>query len=119
MGAAAGAHPPSALQHQHLRPGCASVPDSVELTAACLAAQTSSGAGPGADGAMLMNVGAPNALLFLLLLSRPRHPAMHGRGDLWLSPAMHVRSYGVVLWEVITGDQPDRLRGLRMPECAL
>ena len=29
------------------------------------------------------------------------------------------RSYGVVLWEIITGEKPDKLRGLRQPECAL
>lgn len=39
--------------------------------------------------------------------------------DLWLNSVMQSRSYGVVLWEIITGDQPDRLRGLRTPECAL
>ncbi len=29
-----------------------------------------------------------------------------------------LRSYGVVLWEIITGERPDKLRGLRAPECA-
>lgn len=29
-----------------------------------------------------------------------------------------MRSYGVVLWEIITGGKPNKTKGLRPPECA-
>ena len=40
-----------------------------------------------------------------------------GKMCLGLTP-LGLRSYGVVLWEIITGERPDKLRGLRAPECA-
>ena len=36
----------------------------------------------------------------------------------WGQSCWDVRSYGVVLWEIITGERPDKLRGLRAPMCA-
>ena len=36
----------------------------------------------------------------------------------WADMPVGLRSYGVILWEIVTGEQPDRLRGLRAPKCA-
>ena len=115
-----------ASQHLHLLPGCAFAPSKAvktlkTLTGACLVAQTFSGAAPGrcwrhADGRWGAQCTAVPASAITLSAS---HHAWPGWTCGWLTPAMHFRSYGVVLWEIITGDQPDRLRGLRMPECAL
>ena len=52
------------------------------------------------------------------VLSKPLKPGIMLHTCAWGQPWPGLRSYGVVLWEIITGERPDKLRGLRAPECA-